>query len=117
MSASPSPSPADQWQGPYRKYDIVKEFAVALLVVTMLTVILAVLFSSPDENPVTIARWARADPKDFVATAITELNHTSGVAQYGPPYTDTPGVAQKVGPVDLQSIPGCASLSTRRKPS
>jgi len=106
MSAVALPPPTDQWQGPYRDYDIVKEFVISLVVVTMVTVLLAGLFSSPDENPVTIAGWARADPKDFVATAITELNYTSGVAQYGPPYTPTPGAAQKVGPFDLQSIPG-----------
>jgi len=106
MSAFASPPPAEEWQGQYRNYDIVKEFVIALLVVTVLSVGLAVVFSSPDERPVTIAGWARANPSDFVATEMTELNHTSGVAQYGPPYTNTPGAAQKVGPVDLQSIPG-----------
>src|SRR5437764_4044877 len=106
MSAFAAPPPEEEWKGPYRNYDIVKEFFIALLVVTVLSVGLAVVFSSPDERPVTIAGWARANPNDFVATEITELNHTSGVAQYGPPYTNTPGAAQKVGPVDLQSIPG-----------
>src|SRR6266571_5347855 len=106
MSAFAAPPPEEEWKGPYRTYDIVKEFFIALLVVTLLSVGLAVVFSSPDERPVTIAGWARADAKDFVATAITELNHSSEVAQYGPPYTDTPGATQKVGPADLQSIPG-----------
>ncbi|MEA2506354.1 MAG: hypothetical protein QOH48_972 [Actinomycetota bacterium] len=106
MSAFAAPPPTDEWQGPYRKYDIVKEFTVALVAVTLITVLLAVLFSSPDEQPVTIATWANADAQSFVAAAITELNHTSGVAQYGPPYSKTPNVAQKVGPIDLQSIPG-----------
>src|SRR5947209_13372036 len=106
MSAFAAPPPEEEWKGPYRNYDIVKEFGIALLVITLLSVGLAVVFSSPDERPVTIAGWAKADAKDFVATAITELDRTSGVAQYGPPYTDTPGAAQKVGPVDLQSIPG-----------
>jgi hypothetical protein len=105
MSARPSPRD-EAWQGGFRPYDIVKEFVIALGVVTLVTILLAVLFSSPDESPVTIAGWARADPKDFVATAITELNHSSEVAQYGPPYTNTSGAAQKIGPVDLQSIPG-----------
>jgi len=106
MSAFAAPPPAEEWSGRYRNYDIVKEFFIALLVVTVLSVGLAVVFSSPDERPVTIAGWARADAKDFVAAAITELDHTSEVAQYGPPYTHTPGAAQKVGPLDLQSIPG-----------
>jgi hypothetical protein len=105
MSALAAPPPVEEWPGPYRNYDIVKEFVVALLVVTLLSVGLAVVFSSPDEPPVTIAGWSRADGKGFVATAITELNHTSEIAQYGPPYTNTPGADQKIGPVDLQSIP------------
>jgi len=106
MSAFATAPPETEWSGPTRNYDIVKEFVIALVAVSLITVLLAVLFSSPDERPVTIAGWAHADAKDFVAAAITELNHTSEVAQYGPPYTNTPGAAQKVGPVDLQSIPG-----------
>src|SRR5437660_8268517 len=106
MSAFAAPPPEDEWKGPYRTYDIVKEFFIALLAVTLLSVGLALVFSSPDERPVTIAGWGQADAKDFVATAITELDHSSEVGQYGPPYTHTPGAAQKIGPVDLQSIPG-----------
>jgi len=106
MSPGRSDDTEESWVGGYRDYDIVKEFVIALVAVTLITVLLAALFSSPDERPVTIAGWARADAKDFVATAITELNHSSEVAQYGPPYTDTPGATQKVGPADLQSIPG-----------
>jgi len=101
-----SPDPREEWRGEFRPYDLIKEFVAALLVVTLLSVALAVLFSSPDAKPVTIQSWSRADPKDFLATAITELNGTSGVATYGPPYTHTPNAAQKIGPVDLQSLPG-----------
>ena len=98
--------PEETWVGGYRTYDIVKEFVVALVAVTLLTVLLAALFSSPDEQPVTIRSWSHADAKDFVAAAVTELNHTSEVAQYGPPYTHTPDATQKVLGVALQSIPG-----------
>jgi hypothetical protein len=94
------------WTGPYRSYDLVKEFVVALVGVTLLSVGLAVVLSSPDESPVTIRSWARADPKDFVVTAMSELTRTSEVAQYGAPYTHTPDAAQTVGPIDLQSVPG-----------
>jgi len=96
----------EAWKGGYRPYDLVKEFVIALVVVTLLTVFLAVLFSSPDDQPVTIARWARADAKDFTAAALSELNGTSEVAQYGPPYNSTPDAAQKIGPISLQTIPG-----------
>jgi hypothetical protein len=77
---------ARQWNGPYRPYDIIKEGALALAAVTILTVLLAILFSSPDEKPTTIRSWSRTDPVDFVTTAISELDRSSVTAGYGPPY-------------------------------
>jgi hypothetical protein len=104
---APARGPSEgEWQGDYVRYDLIKEFVVALAVITALTVILTVLFSSPDEPPTTIQGWARADPGDFVATAVSELNGTSEIATYGPPYNDTPGAGQKVGPVVTQRWPG-----------
>jgi hypothetical protein len=96
----------ETWEGGYRRYDLVKEFVIALVVVTLLSLALAFVFSSPDEQPVTFRAWSQADAKDFVATAVTELNGSSEVAQYGPPYTNTPDAAQKIGPISLQAIPG-----------
>ena len=71
-----------------RSYDIVKEGVIAFVVVALLTVVLAAIFSSPDEKPITVAQWANRAPADFVATALTELDGTSGVATYGPPYNN-----------------------------
>ena len=108
MSAGAS-TPADddrEWHGRYVRYDLIKEFAVALAVITALIVVLAILFSSPDDQPATIQQWARADSADFLATAVTELDGSSEVAGYGPPYTHTSGVTQKIGPIDLQSAAG-----------
>ncbi|HEY2142004.1 MAG TPA: hypothetical protein VGG98_08090 [Solirubrobacteraceae bacterium] len=65
---------------------MVEELRVALGVVTLIVVLLAVLFSSPDQRPSTIARWSRQQPVDFLATAVAELGGTSGTAEYGPPY-------------------------------
>lgn len=90
------------WTGGYRRYDIVKEFVVASLVVVVLTVALAVVFSSLDEQQITIAQWSRALPGDFVATAVTELDGTSGTATYGAPYTRDPAAGQRLGPLPLQ---------------
>ena len=70
--------------------------------------ILAILFSSPDDSPMTIQNWARADPGDFVATAVTELDGTSEIATYGPPYNDTPGAGQKVLGVPTPALAGSA---------
>ncbi len=109
MSGDVQPPPTDddrEWHGQYVRYDLIKELTIALGVVTLLVVVLAVLFSSPDDSPVTIQQWARADPADFTATAVTELDRTSEVATYGPPYTHTPGAGQKIGPVSLQRAAG-----------
>ena len=89
-----APDPALEWTGAKRNYDLVKEFVIALLAVALLTVLFAALFSSPDAKPVTIAGWANAAPHDFVATALTELDGTSGTAGYGPPYTHVKGASQ-----------------------
>ncbi len=74
------------WGGGYRPYDLVKEASIAFGVVLALAVVLAILFSSPDEKPTTIRSWARTDPVDFVTTAVSELDGSSGTAGYGPPY-------------------------------
>ena len=75
-----------EWKGGYRSYDIVKEACIAFGVVLALTVVLTILFSSPDEKPSTVQSWARTDPVDFVTTATTELDGSSGAGSYGPPY-------------------------------
>jgi hypothetical protein len=75
-----------EWTGAYRPYDILKEAVIALLVVLVLVVGLTILFSSPDDPASTIKSWSRADPVDFVTTASTELDGTSGTGSYGPPY-------------------------------
>ena len=49
----------EAWSGRYRDYDLVKEFVIALVVVSVLTVGLAALFSSPDVKQITISTWSR----------------------------------------------------------
>ncbi len=85
------------WHGRYVPYDLVKEFLVALVVVAVLVAVLAVLFGSPDDKPVTIKSWSTNSPVDFAQTAATELDGTSGTAGYGPPY-NLNGTAQSIGP-------------------
>jgi hypothetical protein len=87
---------------PTRHYDIVKEFVIAFLAVAVLTVGLSALFSSPDEKPITVSSWAKADPSDFVATAASELAGASTSAGYGPPYNSTAGASQQLGPLKLE---------------
>ena len=69
-----------------RPYDLVKEFVVALVAMTLLTVVLAAVFSSPDERAITMRDWASAAPNDVVATATGELAGTTTSAAYGAPY-------------------------------
>lgn len=88
-----------------RPYDLVKEFVVAFVVVALLTVILAAVFSSPDEKAITMADWAAAAPNDVVATAAGELAGTTTSASYGPPY-NTAADGQNLGPLKLQKWAG-----------
>jgi Cytochrome b(N-terminal)/b6/petB len=81
------------WRGPTRRYDIIKEGAIASVVILALTFGLAGLLSSPDVPPVTIQSWAQVAPADFLGTAAIELNGTSLTATYGPPY-NTNGTPQ-----------------------
>ena len=67
---------------------------IALIVVAVLVVGLAVVFSSPDDHAVTLAQWSRADPVDFAQTALAELAGTSASATYGPPYNTQRDVAR-----------------------
>ncbi|MBN9631570.1 MAG: hypothetical protein J0I18_13295 [Actinobacteria bacterium] len=94
------------WQGRVRDYDLFKEVLIGFVVVAAVTLGLAGVFGSPDEPPVTFAAWSSNDPVDFAATATAELGGTSATAQYGPPYNDTHGTTQTLGPIDLQSLSG-----------
>jgi hypothetical protein len=79
---------AAPWRGPTRRYDILKEGAIAALVALILTVGLASVLSSPDVPPVTLRSWVQVAPADFLGTAANELDGTSGTAGYGPPYNN-----------------------------
>lgn len=92
-----------EWHGRYEPYDLIKEVVVAFLAVLVLVLLLAVLFSSPDDKQITMKSWSSADPVDFAQTAITELDGTSGTAGYGPPYNSTAGASQHFGPISPES--------------
>jgi len=88
-----------------RPYDLVKEFAIALAVVSLLTIALAAVFSSPDERAITMRGWANADPNDVVATAAGELAGTTTSATYGAPYNHA-SEGQSVLGLKLQKLGG-----------
>jgi hypothetical protein len=95
---------ARPWTGPNRHYDILKEGAVALAVVSVLVVALAALFSSPDDPALTFKGWASDSPDNFYSVMVSELAGTSGTATYGPPYNEGDGVS--LGPLTLQKWGG-----------
>ncbi|HEY6933909.1 MAG TPA: hypothetical protein VI452_10950, partial [Marmoricola sp.] len=90
---------------PTRSYDLVKEFVIALSVVTVLSLLLAGIFSSPDEPAISLRSWAREAPADVVATASAELGGTSASATYGPPYNNA-AEGQKLLGLPLQKWGG-----------
>jgi hypothetical protein len=96
---------AGQWTGPKRPYDLAKEFVIALIVVGLLSVVAALVLSSPDVKAVTLQQWARQAPADFVTTAVTELDGTSTSASYGPPYNHA-GTGQQIFFLHLQKWAG-----------
>ncbi|MEI8104342.1 MAG: hypothetical protein WCH31_00695 [Actinomycetes bacterium] len=102
-----APDPAVEWTGAKRRYDLIREAVIVLVVVTVLTLTFSAVFSSPDEKPLTVATWASAVPRDFLATALSELDGTSGVATYGPPYTHVAGAGQNIiGSLSIQRAIG-----------
>lgn len=90
----------------FAPYDIVMEFLVALVLITGLVVILAGVLSSPDVPPLTLKGIAHKTPLGFTQGALSELDGTSAIAGYGPPYTNTPDVAQNFGFISPQSWAG-----------
>ena len=97
---------AGAWQGPLRRYDILKEGTIALVVVVVLVAVLSILFSSPDVPPVTLQAWSSAQPIGFTQIALSELNGTSTSATYGPPYNHQSGSVQYLYGVSIQRAIG-----------
>jgi hypothetical protein len=105
MTMTRPPSTPDAHDFSKRPYDLVKEFVIALTVVSVLTVVLAAVFSSPDEPAITMSAWAQADPADVVATATGELAGTTTSATYGAPYNNNAD-GQSVLGIPLQKMGG-----------
>ncbi|GAC1510999.1 MAG: hypothetical protein NVS2B16_11790 [Chloroflexota bacterium] len=87
-------------------YDLVKEFLVAMAVVTVLVLVLSLFLSSPDVPPVTIQGVAQSSPQTYVQTSLNSLDGTSPVAGYGPPYNTGTGSVQTIGPLSFQKLAG-----------
>jgi hypothetical protein len=87
-------------------YDLVKEFLLALGVITVIVVVMAIVLSSPDEPSLTLQSVARDTPQIFVQTSLDMLDGNSGITTYGPPYNNGTDSVQYIGPVSLQNMFG-----------
>jgi hypothetical protein len=59
---------AAPWRGPTRRYDIIKEGSITVLITACLTLALAGILSTPDVPALTVQTWSRLDPSDFLGT-------------------------------------------------
>ena len=101
--------PLSTWTGPERRYDLIGEGIIAVVIVAVLCVVAAILWGSPNggltypKAPASPAGqafsaryWDTNDPSDLAQTAVAELAGTSGTAGYGPPFNTTTGASQEI---------------------
>ncbi len=105
MSRTATDLDSRPWAGPNRHYDIVKEGAIALVVVSILVAGLSFIFSSPDDAALTFKGWAADAPDTLYIATVSELAGSSESAGYGPPYnSNSDGLT--IGPLALQKWGG-----------
>ena len=100
----PRPLPTRTPSRPGR-YDLVKEFVVALLVVALTVALAAVFLLARRDSRSPWPTGPPAAPNDVVATAAGELAGTTTSATYGPPYNNAAD-GQTLGPLQLQKWGG-----------
>ena len=101
--------PLATWAGPERRYDLIAEGTVAVIIVAVLCIIAAILWGSPDggltypKAPASPAGqafsaryWDTSDPSDLAQTAVQELLGATTTATYGPPFNTTTGASQEI---------------------
>ena len=101
--------PLRTWQGPERRYDLIVEGTIAVIVVALLCILAASLWGSPDggltypgapKSPAGQAfsakYWDVNDPSDLAQTAVQELLGGTTTAGYGPPFNQTTGASQEI---------------------
>jgi Cytochrome b(N-terminal)/b6/petB len=87
-------------------YDLLREVAISGVVVLVLVLVFASVFSSPDDRPLTMQSVAQSDPVGFVTVSLSELAGSSVIASYGPPYNNSTGSVQSIGPFSPQQLAG-----------
>jgi hypothetical protein len=100
--------PLATWTGPERRYDLITEGTIAVIIVAVLCIVASILWGSPNggltypKGPASPAGqafsakyWDTSDPSDLAQTVVQELAGTSGTAGYGPPFNTTAGASQE----------------------
>ena len=100
--------PLRNWQGPERRYDLIAEGTIAVILVAVLCILAAILWGSPDggltypKAPASPAGqafsakyWDVNDPSDLAQTAVQELAAGTTTGGYGPPFNQTSGASQE----------------------
>ena len=101
--------PLATWTGPERRYDLIAEGTIAVIIVAVLCIIAAILWGSPNggltrpKGPASPAGqafsakyWDTNDPSDLAQTAVQELLGATTTAGYGPPFNTTTGASQGI---------------------
>jgi len=91
---------------PQAPFDLVKEAVISGAIVLVIVVVASLALGVPYVKPLSIKQVATTEPVLFLQTAAHELDDTSAVAQYGPPYNNGTGSLQSIGPFHPQSILG-----------
>lgn len=100
--------PLATWQGPQRRYDLIAEGGIALVVVAAMCLLAAILWGSPNGGltypsapasppgqAFSAKYWDVNDPSDLAQTAVQELLGGTKTAGYGPPFNTTTGASQE----------------------
>ena len=112
------PDPNVEWSGAKRDYDLVKELVIAIAAVALLTLAFAAIFSSPDDKPVTVAGWAKADPGTSSRPRSRSSTARAASQPTGRPTRTSPAQGRTSSATSRSSErSGCKSRSTRRAPS
>ena len=86
--------------------DLLRELAWAVGAMTVLLVVLALVFSSPDPPTLTARQVATRHPVQLVRVALRALDGQGAIASYGPPYNHGRASLQRLGPFAPQAWAG-----------
>lgn len=84
---------------PMKPYDMVREGLIVLAGVATVIIILAAVWGFPRIPPLTMKEVATKAPIAFTDRTFSYFTGQAGIQTYGPPYTNNPENAQRVGPI------------------